>query len=342
MDLELLVLAERFRCLSPAAQGGLIAQWLEHWSCKPGVASSILAGAWCFGASSGSDSRRQGWKTWKWSQDKLGGLPRCHWASGIVFLAMQTTFHSEQKGGQELSGTRPGKKSMHDNKNILAFTSIRLPLSLHQWVQDMRFIQSWNSGLRCPGAKCTYGHLYAWTGCLLWTIDDDHRSPATEQCSGSDQGGHSSCHCQREHWSHPPLRTPERLDTLNRWAVGTNNSQDQGEGGYPLAHRDKHQRTCTESGGNKNCHPCPPLFAPNPFEPSCRWWAHGKGVPRHVFGLSGRTTQPASGNGIIGTILVSYHKGSFGLPLSGTFPRTCLPWEALPLHHDKVVAQEGL
>ena len=24
---------------------GSIAQWLEHWSCKPGVASSILAGA---------------------------------------------------------------------------------------------------------------------------------------------------------------------------------------------------------------------------------------------------------------------------------------------------------
>ena len=28
-------------------QAGSIAQWLEHWSCKPGVASSILAGASC-------------------------------------------------------------------------------------------------------------------------------------------------------------------------------------------------------------------------------------------------------------------------------------------------------
>ena len=25
---------------------GPIAQWLEHWSCKPGVLSSILSGAW--------------------------------------------------------------------------------------------------------------------------------------------------------------------------------------------------------------------------------------------------------------------------------------------------------
>ena len=31
-----------------------------------------------------------------------------------------------------------------------------------------------NCGLRCPGARCTCGHLYAWTWCSLWTIHDKH------------------------------------------------------------------------------------------------------------------------------------------------------------------------
>lgn len=35
-----------YRSVPVAGSTGSIAQWLEHWSCKPGVASSILAGAW--------------------------------------------------------------------------------------------------------------------------------------------------------------------------------------------------------------------------------------------------------------------------------------------------------
>ena len=95
------------------------------------------------------------------------------------------------------------------------FTTILLS-SLEHWgyasANLMTRLQSWtsNCGLRCPGAKCTCGHLYAWTWCLLWTIQNEH-SPATEHRSSSDQGGHHSwprpsrfhCHCQREHWSHP-------------------------------------------------------------------------------------------------------------------------------------------
>ena len=32
----------------PAFISASIAQWLEHWSCKPGVVSSILTGGSCF------------------------------------------------------------------------------------------------------------------------------------------------------------------------------------------------------------------------------------------------------------------------------------------------------
>ena len=72
--------------------------------------------------------------------------------------------------------------------------------------------RSSNYDLRCPGAKCTHGHLYAWTWCSLWRICDKHRSDnKTPNSFRTGGGGCSSesrpirfyCRCQREHWSHP-------------------------------------------------------------------------------------------------------------------------------------------
>ena len=165
-------------------------------------------------------------------------------------------------------------------------------LSLHSRVQDMRpQIQQHDYKVIIEmGPKASWCQLHMWaplwrTWCSLWTIHDEHKSPAIEHCLGSDQGAHSPwphpsrSHCcrQREHWSRPgrrwnpqkecspvpPLMTLKRVDTLN-WCLpaSTNISQElsphpEAEVGYPLVHRGKLQRSGTEAGGNKNRCRCP-------------------------------------------------------------------------------------
>ena len=87
---------------------------------------------------------------------------------------------------------------------------------------------------------------------------------------------------------------------------------------------------------------------PNPFGSSCRWWAHGKEVLSHLFGLSPagphgqRSCHQAlavvpcpqtwlqEGAPVTHVWTKEKIRGLLGHTLSGPFPRTCLPWETLP------------
>ena len=97
--------------------------------------------------------------------------------------------------------------------------------------------------LKCLGARCIFENLYAWTWCSLWKICDEQRTLLRFNLiliQGLQKG-----------W----------IRWTGVWAVGTDHNHNpfahpKTDGGYPLIHRGKHQRTGTEPGDIKNRHPC--------------------------------------------------------------------------------------